>query len=55
MEAQKGLGESLKVPDLSTGKLHNLVPALTQQEEEMFKNMMRRLHTIFKVFIVDIH
>ncbi|ODM98246.1 Proline dehydrogenase 1, mitochondrial [Orchesella cincta] len=49
VEAQKGLGETLKVADLSTGKMQHLVPALTQQEEEMFKNMMRRLHTIFKV------
>jgi len=49
VEAQKGLGDSLKVADLSTGRMQSLVPALTVQEEEMFKNMMRRLHTIFKV------
>lgn len=49
VEAQKGMKETLQVPDMSTGKLQNLVPPLTQQEEEMCKNMMNRLHTIFKV------
>lgn len=49
VEAQKGLKETLQVPDLSTGKFRNLMPPLTQQEEEMCQNMMNRLHTIFKV------
>lgn len=39
----------MKVADLSTGKMENLMPPLTDQEEEMFRNMMRRLHTVFKV------
>ncbi|OXA52967.1 proline dehydrogenase 1, mitochondrial isoform X2 [Folsomia candida] len=48
VEAQQTLKEALKVPDVSTGKMESLVPPLSDHEEEMFKNMMRRLHTIFK-------
>lgn len=49
VEAQKSLHETLLVPNLSTGKLQNLMPPLTTQEEEMFKGMMRRLHTVFRM------
>jgi proline dehydrogenase len=49
IEAQQNLREALKVADLSTGKMQTLVPPLSDREEEMFRNMMRRLHTIFKV------
>ncbi|CAL4062361.1 unnamed protein product [Meganyctiphanes norvegica] len=42
------LTDMFKVPNLKTGKLENLISALTREEEEMFKNMMRRLHTIFQ-------
>jgi len=49
VEAQKGLGESMRVADLKTGKLQNLMPPLTDEEDAMFKNMMRRLHHVFKV------
>ena len=43
------LQDLFKVPNLNTGKLEPIISALTKEEEEMFKNMMRRLHTIFKV------
>ena len=49
VETQKKLRDVMKVADLSTGKMENLMPPLTDQEEEMFRNMMRRLHTVFKV------
>jgi len=49
VEAQEGLSDALKVADLSTGKMESLIAPLTVREEEMFKNMLRRLHTVFKV------
>eukprot|EP00092_Neocalanus_flemingeri_P061266 GFUD01073621.1.p1 GENE.GFUD01073621.1~~GFUD01073621.1.p1 ORF type:complete len:613 (+),score=181.51 GFUD01073621.1:117-1955(+) len=49
----KDLGDVLKVPNLETGKMEPLITgdddgALTAQEEEQFRNMVNRLHTIFK-------
>ena len=43
------LHDLFQVPNLTTGKMEPIISALTKEEEEMFKNMMRRLHTIFKV------
>ncbi|KAG1663984.1 Proline dehydrogenase 1, mitochondrial [Nymphon striatum] len=40
------LSDVFKVPNLQTGRMESLITALTAEEEEMFKNMMRRLHTI---------
>jgi hypothetical protein len=51
VEAKKKLRDVMKIADLETGKMKNLIPPLSDQEEEMFKNMMRRLHTIFRVRI----
>ncbi|CAL8129248.1 unnamed protein product [Orchesella dallaii] len=49
VDLQKGIGESMKVADLKTGKMESLMPTpLSEREEEMFKNMMRRLHKIFQ-------
>lgn len=48
LEAQKGLGDTLKVADFATGKMLNLMPLLSNMEEKMFRNMMERLHTIFQ-------
>ncbi|KAB7495097.1 Proline dehydrogenase 1, mitochondrial [Armadillidium nasatum] len=42
------LQDLFKVPNLHSGKLERIISALTNEEEEMFRNMMRRLHTIFK-------
>jgi len=49
----KDLKEVFKVPNLETGKMEPLITgnddgALTAQEEEQFRNMVNRLHTIFK-------
>jgi len=49
----KSLKDVLKVPNLETGKMEPLITgdddgALTAQEEEQFRNMVNRLHTIFK-------
>lgn len=42
------LGDLFRVPNLNSGQMEPLISALTREEEEMFKNMMRRLHTIFQ-------
>ena len=38
-----------KVPNLSTGKLEPMINALTDEEEEQFRNMLNRLQTVFQV------
>ncbi|XP_013774417.1 proline dehydrogenase 1, mitochondrial-like [Limulus polyphemus] len=43
------LSELFKVPSIKTGRMEPLIRALTDEEEEMFKNMMRRLHYIAQV------
>lgn len=45
------LSDIFKMPNLQTGQMKTLITALTDEEEEMFKNMMRRLHTIARVWI----
>uniref|UniRef100_A0A2P2HY78 Proline dehydrogenase n=1 Tax=Hirondellea gigas TaxID=1518452 RepID=A0A2P2HY78_9CRUS len=42
------LSDVFQVPNLDSGKMEPIITALTREEEEMFKNMMRRLHTIFQ-------
>jgi len=49
----KDLGQVLQVPNLETGKFEPLITgdddgALTKNEEMQFRNMVKRLHTIFK-------
>ncbi|XP_043219354.1 proline dehydrogenase 1, mitochondrial-like isoform X2 [Amphibalanus amphitrite] len=41
------MSDLFRVPNLTTGRMEPLITSLTKDEEEMFKNMMRRLHTIF--------
>ncbi|XP_037091931.1 proline dehydrogenase 1, mitochondrial-like [Pollicipes pollicipes] len=41
------VSELFRVPNLTTGRMEPLIGSLTADEEEMFKNMMRRLHHIF--------
>lgn len=53
IDKKKGLGETFQVPNLETGKMEKLITgddagALTANEEEQFRNMVIRLHTIFK-------
>ncbi|KAG8238026.1 hypothetical protein J437_LFUL014994 [Ladona fulva] len=40
------LSETFRVPDLKTGRMVRLITQLTPKEEEMFRNMIRRLDTI---------
>ncbi|XP_076369038.1 proline dehydrogenase slgA isoform X2 [Tachypleus tridentatus] len=43
------MSELFKVPSIKTGRMEPIIRALTTEEEEMFKNMMRRLHCISRV------
>ncbi|TGZ50824.1 Proline dehydrogenase [Temnothorax longispinosus] len=43
------LSETFQVPDIKTGKMVRLMSQLTSKEEEMFRNMIRRLNTIVTV------
>ncbi|XP_034933725.1 proline dehydrogenase 1, mitochondrial isoform X2 [Chelonus insularis] len=40
------LSETFQVPDIRTGKMVRLMTQLTRKEEEMFRNMIRRLNNI---------
>lgn len=42
------INDLFKVPNLSTGRMQRIGNALTGEEEEMFRNMMRRINTIAK-------
>ncbi|GIY64144.1 proline dehydrogenase 1, mitochondrial [Caerostris extrusa] len=43
------ISDLFKVPNIKTGTIEPIISALTEEEEEMFRNMMRRLHHIAKV------
>lgn len=45
------LSETFQVPDIKTGKMVRLMSQLTSKEEEMFRNMIRRLNSIVTVRI----
>lgn len=42
------VNDLFRVPNLSTGRLEMIINALNSEEEEMFRNMMRRIHCIAK-------
>jgi proline dehydrogenase len=53
IDGGKDLGDVLQVPNLETGIMEPLITgdddgALTKSEEKQFRNMVNRLHTIFK-------
>merc|ERR1711934_87276 len=53
IDESKDLGQVLQVPNLETGKFEPLITgddngALTKDEEMQFRNMVHRLHKIFK-------
>lgn len=43
------ISELFKVPNIKSGRMEPIISPLTEEEEEMFKNMMRRLHHIAQV------
>ena len=52
------LQDMFRVPNLKTGRMEPLITALTDEEEEQFKNMLCRMHTVFQVartvFVADL-
>jgi len=49
IDSNELMQEVFKVPSLHTGKMEPLISALTDEEEEQFRNMLNRLETIFSV------
>lgn len=46
------LSDTFRVPDPKTGQMRRLISQIPPKEEEMFRNMIRRLNTIVKVNLV---
>lgn len=44
------LSDTFRVPDPKTGQMRRLISQIPPNEEEMFRNMIRRLNTIVKVY-----
>jgi len=42
------LQDLFQVPNLKTGRMEPLISALTLEEEDQFKNMLTRIHTVFQ-------
>ena len=49
VDENQQLSETFRVPDLKTGRMVRLITQLTPKEEEMFRNMVRRMNTLCKV------
>ena len=43
------LCDRFRVPDPKTGQMRRLISQISKKEEEMFRNMIRRINTIAKV------
>jgi len=43
------LSDTFRVPDPKTGQMRRLTSQIQPKEEEMFRNMIRRLNNIVKV------
>ncbi|XP_060534177.1 proline dehydrogenase 1, mitochondrial isoform X2 [Cylas formicarius] len=48
IDENQELSTTFRVPDLKTGRMARLITQLSPKEEEMFRNMIRRLNTIAK-------
>ncbi|XP_077286659.1 proline dehydrogenase slgA isoform X2 [Arctopsyche grandis] len=46
MDENFGLSETLRVPDPKTGQMRRLISHLPPKEEEMFRNMIRRVNNV---------
>ncbi|XP_034827536.1 proline dehydrogenase 1, mitochondrial [Maniola hyperantus] len=49
LDKDMGLSDSFRVPDPKTGQMRRLISQISPKEEEMFRNMLRRLNEIIKV------
>lgn len=43
------VSDLFKVPNLRSGRMESILSALSNEEDEMFRNMMRRIHSIAKL------
>lgn len=46
------LKDVFKVPNMTTGKMEPMISALTDEEEEQFRNLLNRITTVFQVRLV---
>ncbi|OWR53723.1 proline dehydrogenase 1, mitochondrial [Danaus plexippus] len=49
LDKDMGLSDSFRVPDPKTGQMRRLISQISPKEEEMFRNMLRRLNNIIQV------
>lgn len=49
LDEDMNLSDSFRVPDPKTGQMRRLISQISTKEEEMFRNMLRRLNHIIKV------
>lgn len=49
LDKDMGLSDSFRVPDPKTGQMRRLISQISTKEEEMFRNMLRRLNNIIRV------
>ena len=49
VDEDQELSDTFRVPDPKTGQMRRLISQIPPKEEEMFRNMIRRLNTIVKV------
>ena len=47
LRADTNLEDTFQVPNLKTGRMEPLITALTEDEEEQFRNCIRRMNTLF--------
>jgi len=45
---KSAMQETFQVPNLKTGRMEPLISALTEEEEEQFRNCIRRMNTVFQ-------
>ncbi|KAJ4448968.1 hypothetical protein ANN_00360 [Periplaneta americana] len=48
VDENQQLSDTFRVPDLKTGRMVRLITQLTPKEEEMFRNMVRRMNSLCK-------
>ncbi|CAH0758844.1 unnamed protein product [Diatraea saccharalis] len=49
LDEDMGLSDTFRVPDPKTGQMRRLISQISPKEEEMFRNMLRRLNHIIQV------
>ncbi|KAH9639762.1 hypothetical protein HF086_010968 [Spodoptera exigua] len=49
LDEDMNLSDSFRVPDPKTGQMRRLISQISPKEEEMFRNMLRRLNHIIKI------